>query len=58
MPTPRRCWVFSDLFGLRVLLVRLVGDYGVTNAPATAWISVGSLWMMGGLCIEAGKASQ
>ncbi len=56
-PLPRRCWVFSVLFGLVwMLLMRLIGDYGVTNALATGWISVGNLWMMGGLLIEAKKA--
>ena len=51
--------MFSVLFGLVwMLLMRLIGDYGVTNALATAWISVGNLWMMGGLLIEAKKVSQ
>ena len=58
-PLPRRCWVFSVLFGLVwVLLMRVIGDYGLTNALATAWISVGNLWMMGGLSIEVRKAAQ
>ena len=48
-PLPRRCWVFSVLFGfLWVLLMRVIGDYGITNALATGWISIGNLWMMGG----------
>ena len=58
-PLPRRCWAFSVLFGLIwVLLMRLIGDYGITNALATGWISVGNLWMMGGLYVEARKVSQ
>ncbi len=49
-PLPRRCWVFSVLFGFFwMLLMRVIGDYGITNALATGWISVGNLWMMGGL---------
>ncbi len=58
-PLPRRCWVFSILFGLVwMALMRLIGDYGVTNALATGWISVGNLWMMGGLYFVANKAVQ
>ncbi len=53
-PLPRRCWIFSILFGLLwMVLMKLIGDYGITNALATAWISVGNLWMMGGLLLAA-----
>ena len=49
-PLPRWCRIFSVLFGLVwVLLMRLTGDHALTNALATGWISVGNLWMMGGL---------
>ncbi len=49
-PLPRGCRVFSLLFGLIwMALMRLIGDYAVTNALATGWISAGNLWMMGGL---------
>lgn len=52
-PLPRRCGMYSILFGLVWLVVmRLIGDYVLTNALATGWISVGNLWMMGGLLIE------
>ena len=34
--------------------MRLIGDYAIINALAAAWISVGNLWMMGGLCSELG----
>ena len=55
-PLPRWCWVFSVLFGLVwAALMRLLGDHSLTNALATGWISVGNLWMMGGLLIEAKK---
>lgn len=29
--------------------MKVIGDYEITNALATAWISVGNLWTMGGL---------
>ncbi len=49
-PLPRGCWVFSLLFGIVfMILMQLIGDYALTNALATGWISVGNLWMMGGL---------
>lgn len=55
-PLPRRCWVFSVLFGLAfAAAMRLIGDFGLTNALATGWISIGNLWMMGGLLIVSGR---
>ena len=55
-PLPRWCWVFSVLFGLLwAIVMRLIGDYGLTNALATGWISIGNLWMMGGLLIASAK---
>ena len=55
-PLRRRCWVFSLLFGLVwMALMRLLGDHGITNALVTGWISVGNLWMMGGLLIAIKK---
>lgn len=49
-PLPRWCWVFSVLFGIAWLCaMRLVGDHAWANALATGWISVGNLWMTGGL---------
>ena len=51
-PLPRKCWVFSLLFGLIwVAAMRLLGDHSLTNALATGWISAGNLWMMGGLLV-------
>ena len=55
-PLPRSCWVFSLLFGLLwMVLMRLLGDHAITNALATGWISVGNLWMMGGLLMAIKK---
>ena len=57
-PLPRHCWVYSILFGLIwAVAMRLIGDFALTNALATAWISVGNLWMMGGLLLEIKKVS-
>lgn len=57
-PLPKRCWVFSVLFGLLfAALMKLMGDYGLTNALATGWISIGNLWMMSGLLLASRRVS-
>ncbi len=57
-PLPRRCWVFSVLSGLAwALIMRAIGDFGLTNALATGWISIGNLWMMSGLLIASKKVN-
>ncbi len=35
--------------------MKSIGDFPLTNALSTGWISIGNLWMMGGLLIETGK---
>jgi hypothetical protein len=58
-PLPRRCWVFSLLFGLVfAVLIRLCGDHALTNALSTGWISIGNLWMTGGLLLTSKKVSE
>lgn len=56
-PLPRWCWVFSVLFGfVFAVAMRLIGDFPLANALATGWISIGNIWMLGGLLVEARKA--
>lgn len=51
-PYPKRCWVFSLLFGfVWIAVMKLIGNYPLTNALSTGWISLGSLWMLGGLLV-------
>jgi hypothetical protein len=58
-PLPRQCWVFSVLFGfVFAVVMRLIGNYGLTNALATGWISIGNLWMMCGLLIASRKINR
>ena len=58
-PLPRWCWVFSVLFGFVVAVVmRTIGNHGLTNALATGWISIGNLWMMSGLLIASKKVNR
>ncbi|MCR4707626.1 MAG: hypothetical protein K5746_06730 [Clostridiales bacterium] len=47
------------LFGfVFAVVMRLIGNYGLTNARATGWISIGNLWMMGGLLSASRKVSK
>ena len=56
---PHWCWAFSVLFGLPfATLMKVIGDFGLTNALATGWISIGNLWMMTGLLIASGRISE
>ena len=58
-PLPRRCWMFSVLFGfIFAVLMKTIGNYGLTNALATGWISIGNLWMMSGLLIASEKVNR
>ncbi len=58
-PLPRRCGVFSVLFGfVFAVVMRLIGNYGLTNALATGWISIGNLWMMCGLLSASRKVGK
>ena len=55
-PYPQWCKVFSLFFGLLwIVVMRLFGDHALTNALATAWISVANLWMLIGLYLMSGK---
>lgn len=54
---PRWCWIFSVLFGIAdVLLMRCCGNRAFAYALSTGWISIGNLWMFGGLLLTASRA--
>lgn len=54
-PYPKWCWIFSLPVGMAAaMLLRVCGNHPWVNALACAWISVGNLWMFGGL-LAAGK---
>ncbi len=48
-PLPKRAWVFSVLVGLPVAVACKIPNLPLTNALATGWISIGNIWMFGGL---------
>ena len=55
-PYPSWCLIFSFPFGfLVIILMKLIGEYGLTNALATGWISIANLWIFGGLLIVGRK---
>ena len=55
-PYPKWCAVFSPLFGVTAILIaRLVGNHVITNALSTGWISIGNIWMFGGLLVMMKK---
>lgn len=49
-PYPRWCWVFCLPVGMTAALALvLLGNHALVNALVAAWISIGALWMFGGL---------
>lgn len=49
-PYPKWCFVFSLPVGMAAaMLLRVFGNLSWVNALSCAWISVGNLWMFGGL---------
>ena len=54
---PRWCWIFNPISGLILAIpLKAIGDYALTNALATGWISIGSLFMLTGLLLMGGSA--
>jgi len=49
-PYPRWCWIFSLPVGMgATYLLKLTGNHAFTNALTAGWISIGNIWMFGGL---------
>ena len=58
-PYPRWCWVFSLPVGMAAAMaLNVFGNRPWVNAIACAWISVGNLWMFGGLLAMMKKAQR
>ena len=56
-PYPKWCWIFSLPVGmLGIMLLKLVGNYAWVNALTAGWISIGNIWMFGGLLVTMKKA--
>ncbi|MCM1268350.1 MAG: hypothetical protein NC302_10635 [Bacteroidales bacterium] len=54
-PLPQWTWVFSVLFGMLAAVLLKMPNLPLTNALATGWISLGNLWLFGGLLLVTGK---
>ena len=51
-PYPKWCWVFSMPVGMvATMLLKFTGNYAVVNGLTAAWISIGNIWMFGGLLL-------
>ena len=58
-PYPKHCVIFCLPVGMALtLLLKFFGDRPLANALTAAWISIGNLWMFGGLLITMKKARQ
>lgn len=56
---PKRCWAFSLPVGMAAaMLLNAFGNRPWVNAICCAWISVGNLWMFGGLLMAAKTARE
>lgn len=57
-PYPKWCWVFSLPVGMIVAMaLGMFGNYPLFNALSCAWISVGNVWMFGGLLAMGTQSS-
>ncbi len=51
-PYPRWCWVFCMPVGQALtMLLKLAPETALRNALTAGWLSVGNIWMMGGLLL-------
>ena len=51
-PYPKWCWIFSMPVGMAAtMLLKFTGNHAVTNGLTAAWISIGNIWMFGGLLL-------
>lgn len=58
-PYPKWCWVFSLPVGMAAaMLTNVFGNLSWVNAITCAWISVGNLWMFGGLLMMGRRLSR
>jgi len=51
-PYPKWCWIFSMPVGMgAAMLLKFTGNHSVANGMTAAWISIGNIWMFGGLLL-------
>lgn len=58
-PYPKWCWIFNVPVGMAVtMLLKFTGNHAVSNGLTAAWISIGNIWMFGGLLLTMHKAKK
>ena len=58
-PYPKWCWIFSLPVGMTAtMLLKFAGNHAVFNALTAGWISIGNIWMFGGLLLLLKKAKK
>ena len=58
-PYPKWCWIFSMPVGMAAaMLLKFTGNHAVTNGLTASWISIGNIWMFGGLLLMMNKAGE
>lgn len=56
-PYPRWCWIFCMPVGQGlVMLLKFLPETALRNALTAGWISLGNIWMMGGLLLTMKRA--
>ena len=58
-PYPKWCWIFCPTVGMALtMLLKFLPESAVRNAITAAWLSIGNLWMFGGLLAMSSKAAK
>ena len=58
-PCPKWCWIFCPAVGMALtMLLKLFPETPLRNALTAGWISIGNLWMFGGLLATMKKAKE
>ena len=58
-PYPRWCAIFTMLMGIiDIVIMKMVGNYALTNALSTGWLSIGSLITFSGLLLNMPKEKE
>ena len=58
-PYPKWCWVFCPAVGMALtMLLKFLPETPLRNALTAGWISIGNLWMFGGLLATMKKAKE
>lgn len=58
-PYPEWCWIFCPAVGMALtMLLKFLPETALRNAMTAGWISVGNLWMFGGLLALMDRAEK